>query len=52
MVQIDNVQPQPAANDIAAVRAGLEQSSMQKLRGLTTVLKDKAEIVDQRHLFF
>lgn len=51
VVQVDNVQNQPAA-DVAAVRANMEQSYMQKMRSLTKVLKDRAKIVDQRNKFF
>ena len=51
MIQIDNIQKQPAA-DIVAVRTNLEQASMQKMRGMTMVLRDRSNIVDNRHLFF
>lgn len=51
MVQIDNVQKQPNA-DIVAIRTNLEQAAMQKMRGMTMILKDKSKIVDNRHLFF
>lgn len=51
MVQIDNVQNQPAA-DVVAIRTNMEQSSMQKMRRLTQILKDRAKVIDQRNKFF
>lgn len=51
MIQVDAVNPQEAAADVNAVRSRLSQSSMQKVRTVMQVLREKAKIVDQRNLW-
>lgn len=53
MVQVDAVAKQTLPADAAAaIRSQMDQSAMQKVRGMLQYLKEKANIVDQRNKFF